>query len=463
MSRRRPCSLVLLSVAALVALAMALAGRMQPWTTFDTPGWLDACGAAGCWAGPRTPVYGWLVGAITGGGRAMGALPWLHLGAFVAAAWWLMRGLLAVGASAAAALAVALALVSSNLVVLWTPALLPELFAHAAMLGAMAGALHLAARRPDVASAGLLAAAGGLAGAGYLLKPGLLLVAPLLAAMLLVLRPQRRAQAAALLGVALLPFLLVASLRLATLGDFNVVSFAGFQMSGMAALMLTPEVVARLPPELRDAASGIVARRDALVAAGAALPIPLNSHGERSFVSAASGYFDVLARTYDAVLYGAVAPGRGVGESWVAFDRRMERLAVATLAAAPFDYAAWVLGALTRLVGRAIVINLPFVLGCLGWLALARRRAVRAAPHDIRLLGLLTAVWTGGTALPTILLTFPAGRYIDSACLMLAAWPIFAVLRHLWPDEPILPSPLDYGGGMIRSDACIVRPGSLSI
>lgn len=79
-------------------------------------------------------------------------------------------------------------------------------------------------------------------------------------------------------------------------------------------------------------------RCNGLVAGGAALP--LNPQGVRSFAATALGYFDVLARSYDPVLSGAVGPARESGETWVAFDARMQRLAVATLAASPLFYLA---------------------------------------------------------------------------------------------------------------------------
>jgi hypothetical protein len=75
---------------------------------------------------------------------------------------------------------------------------------------------------------------------------------------------------------------------------------------------------------------------------------------------------------------------------------------------------------------------LPFVLGCLAWLCVSRRRRfVPAIPQDVRLLLWLTAFWTLGAGLPSVLLTFPAARYVDSACLLLAAWPIYAALRRI--------------------------------
>jgi hypothetical protein len=260
----------------------------------------------------------------------------------------------------------------------------------------------------------------------YLLKPGLLGFIVVLPLLLVWLGQARRA--GPVFGAALLPFLLLGGWRLANVGDFNIVSFGGFQMSGMAALMLTPAIAERLPAELRAEADGIIARRDGLVASGKALPIPLNAAG--SFVSVAAGYFDVLARTHDDVLYGAVAPTREAGESWVAFNVRLQRLALAVIRAAPVSYAAWMIGATTRLVGRMAVVNLGMVLGCLAWLALSRRARPPGHDVDMGVLAGVTVAWTFGVGLPLVLTTFPAARYADSAGMLLPAWPFYFALRR---------------------------------
>ncbi len=44
--------------------------------------------------------------------------------------------------------------------------------------------------------------------------------------------------------------------------DFNIVSFGGFQMSGMAALVLDEDIVARLPAEMRPEAASILLARE---------------------------------------------------------------------------------------------------------------------------------------------------------------------------------------------------------
>jgi len=64
-------------------------------------------------------------------------------------------------------------------------------------------------------------------------------------------------------------------------------------------------------------------------------------------------------------------------------------------------------------------------------LAAAFRPAHGAASADWRLLLTLVGLYTLGSVALSVLITFPASRYIDSAALMLAAVPLYAGLRRL--------------------------------
>src|SRR5690606_370116 len=119
----------------------------------------------------------------------------------------------------------------------------------------------------------------------------------------------------------------------------------------------------------RELAAHILAQREKAEAEGKVIRTPANSSGERSFVSAAAGYFDIFARTHDDLLYGVIAGMQRPGETWAAFDRRLQRFAFTAIVLAPDRYAAWVAGAASRLAGRAIVTNAPFVLAFLGLIA----------------------------------------------------------------------------------------------
>ena len=412
------------AVAALLLAGLAVNGQMAPWISPDTPSWLAPCFDSSCLGSMRFPLYGLIV-------RVIGepALPWLQDAAFILAAAALAQAVRRRGASPETALALGLAPLLSSMMLLWGRAVLPDVWAQAALLGALAATLR---RR--------LVLAAVLGTTATLLKPGLLPFIVALPCLLLILDGAWRPPARLLLGLAA-PFLLIATLRLATVGDFNIVSFGGFQMSGMAALMLTPQTIGRLPADLRPEAQDILARRDALVAAGEVAPIPANSAGARSFASAAAGYFDLLARFYDPLLYDGVRPTRQPGESWVAFNARLQRLSFAVLRAEPLSYLAWLLGATARLVGRMVVFNPGIYLGA-GLLLAGALRPRRPEPAtDGHLLGWLVVITTAGAAALTVLTTFPAARYIDGAEMLIAAWPISRGLRLLKspPMEPPCP------------------------
>lgn len=429
-----------LAACAVVLAGLAVTGLMRPWFTGDTASWLAPCQGLGCFALPRFPLYRFAFLAITLGGRAPWLLPWVQDGLFLGAGFALVRAARAAGLSATGARALALALPASNVLLIWGRAEMPEILARAAVLGALAATLRTAGTpaRPGL-RLGAPVRAGVLAGLGYCLDPAQLpfiLVLPVLALWLGAAEaeaPARRRRAGTLCATAALPFLLVASLRLATLGDFNLVSFGGFEMAGLAASILTPQSVPGLPPDLRGAAADILARRAALVRAGTVPPVPRNSRGHRSLLSETIGYFDILARYYDPLLAGAVRPQQRPDESWVAFNARMQRLAFAIVRARPVEYLAWVIAALARLVGRMLVLNLPFAAASALSVGLALARASRpprqVPPRDVRILCGLTGAYTIASGTLACLVAFPAQRYIDGTGLLIAAWPIYAALH----------------------------------
>jgi hypothetical protein len=408
---------------------------VRPWLSRDTASYLVAAAAEEPFAQQRSPLYGWLVGPLLAHPAAANLLPAIQALGMALAALLLVRAVRRLGLSDAAALAVGATLAASNLFWLWVNAALPEVPAHACLIVALACVIEIAAGRAVAWRLVLVAVATALAGA---LRPSLLPAAVLLPLLLLLLPhtlSRRRAMALALLLLAagvVLPGTLSA-LRSVRYGSPAPVSFGGFQMSGMAALMLTPDVAARLPPAQRPTATAIIAARNALVAAGRIADLPLNSTGHHSFVTTALFYFDILARMHDTLLWDGVMAQRRPDETWPQFDRRMGDLALAVIRAAPVDYAAWVIGATARLVGHALVLNPAFVLP---FAALLLLRAVRPArrgdtARDLRGLIALNAVYVVVTGVPVTLATFPASRYVDSCALLLGALPIYLLLAPL--------------------------------
>jgi hypothetical protein len=242
--------------------------------------------------------------------------------------------------------------------------------------------------------------------------------------------------------VGAVPFVGYAGLRAATVGDFNIVSFGGFASSGMSGLMVTPDTLPKLKAGHRDLAQTILIERERLAANGTMLPIPLNSAGERSFLSAALGYFDVLARSYDNVVFDIVLHQRREDESWVSFNARLQTFTFNVIAAEPLSYIAWIVGAGTRIVGLMTVAN-PAFIAAFGMLALMFLLQVvsgaslttqwRGGGREIPFLLIIVSAYTLANCLAMLLLTFPARRYVETAGILLAALPLYALLQRIAP------------------------------
>jgi hypothetical protein len=423
------------AIAVLIMAGLALAGRFVPWISPDTPSYFDLGGLPEALGRSRNPLYAWLVGWWPAG---FAALPTVQIALYMISVVLLHRALRIYGVSVMAASAVSAGLLISNVLLLWSNAVHPEFPAVALALLSLAQLLLLAAGRPFLPNALGLGLTLGLA---YILRPTFLPGMLLYPVLYLALRRVRgnRTRAAAVLGVLLacaIPFLAMSSIRFAAVRDFNIVSFGGFQMAGMAGLMLSPELIERMPSDVQPLAKQILERRTRAEERGEVIATPLNSTGQRSFVSAALGYYDLYARTYDTLLYGEIAKLQG-NEDWVSWNKKLMRFSIATVLAAPDRYVAWLVGGTSRAVGRLFVTNLPFMLGLIGLIAVyclsLWRGAVRPAPSsiqglDIHVILLLTLVYTVAAGALMVIVTFPAARYLDSAGLLLPALPIYLAL-----------------------------------
>jgi hypothetical protein len=210
-------------------------------------------------------------------------------------------------------------------------------------------------------------------------------------------------------------------------------------MSALAGFMLTPELVTELPESVQPTAQAIFSARESAEASGRLPPTPLNSAHERSFISAAFGYFDVYARFYDDFLWGEIYKLRGPGETWIAFNKRLARFSFATVTTSPLHWAAWIAGASARLVGRAIATNAPMlaaiaILLIAGLPAFVRRTKLGECATDLPAVCVVAFAWLVATAPLTVLVTFPATRYIDSSAMLLPAVPalLAAALFQGW-------------------------------
>ena len=197
--------------------------------------------------------------------------------------------------------------------------------------------------------------------------------------------------------------------------------------------MLAPEVIDQMSEPERSTARAVLAAREAGEESGRVARTPLNSVGERSFVSAALGYFDIYARSHDDLLYSQIMGLKGADETWVAFNKRLMSFSVATIAAVPLRWIAWVIGATSRLVGRMIITNATMlvalaVLFVVSVPAVVRGTQLGSTRADLMPVCTIALAWVASTAPLIVLITFPATRYIDTAALLMAAPPLLLAI-----------------------------------
>ena len=434
---------ILAALTALSLAVLAMAGRFAPVVMPDTAGYLKLVGFPDMLAQPRAPLYGWLVAALDLGRGSFVVVPAFNIATYLAAVWLLVARLRRYGLSAAAASSVGAALLFANALLIDAAWVHPELPSVTCALVAVAATVRLAeAPRCGWGWAGVCAGAA----LAYVLRPSFLLLVvtlPALYACLIILRGQapRLARLAAIFAISAAPFAGIASLRAATVGDPNIVSFGGFAMSGMAALMLDNNVVARLPADVQPFAAQVLAARRAGEDSGRFIGIPRNASEVRSFYSVAIAYFDVLARTYDNMLYDVIQPMQQPNESWIDFNRRLTRFSLAVVRAAPDRYAAWIVGAATRMFARSFTTNLPAALAmvviAVAWpWRFVRTGAVGVTPVarlDVPVMALLAILWLIGAGLLTMLVIAPSTRYIETSSLLVAPLLIYWALLLVAP------------------------------
>src|SRR5215469_16241629 len=250
---------------ALSLAILILAGRFTPQMLPDTPGYLRIVGYPAMLLEPRTPLYGWIVTALDLGGAGHLAVPAFQIATYVAAVWILVGQLHRYGLSPVATLSVGAALLLANAFLIDANWVHPELLSITCGILAVAATIALTDLRTRRWAWFLLCVAAGCA---YVLRPSFLLLVVALPVLYLALRAMRGvtlrlARAIAILIVAAAPFIGIATLRAATVGDPNIVSFGGFAMSGMATLILSDETVTRLPDDIKPYAARVLAARHA--------------------------------------------------------------------------------------------------------------------------------------------------------------------------------------------------------
>ncbi|MGL5138837.1 MAG: hypothetical protein ACRC7G_13835, partial [Beijerinckiaceae bacterium] len=246
----------------------------------------------------------------------------------------------------------------------------------------------------------------------------------------------RPARIGALVLLLAIPVLGQSVYRWQKVGDFGLVSFSGFGISGMAAQILTPEILPRLDTEHQPAATIILAAKARAVAAGLAMPLFRNSTGEVSYRTTALDGFDTLARNFDGIMWGELVKLRADGESWVAFNARMGKVNNAILRAAPERWLYWTVGATSRLVGRLLTYNVAFLLALVAFVFaafanIAKGRVLPASTSSWTPLVLIVGVYVIIQTVLCVIAAFPALRYTDAGGMLLTALPLYGFFRAL--------------------------------
>jgi hypothetical protein len=428
--------LIISGVSAAFVVTLWASGWTTPWINPDTASYLIVAPYPQFYFQPRLPFYGWLVAAL-GGESSFRLVVWFQLALHILAAMMLYVSVRRLDAGKAAAMALFLAALLSQAFLIFGDSIAPETLAVSLTLVAMSATL-LVASAVHWKRYLLLAAMAGVA--ACLLRPIFLpLIVMLPVLLVLAARITARAivplRVVVLLLASLLPLLAYMADRARHTGDFRLVAYGGFTISGMAGLMLSQDIVERSPAPDREFAGRVLAARQQAEAAGRVLRTPVNSKGERSFLSAAAGYFDIYARTYEDLLT-EITKLRSADEAWAEFDRRLQRFAVTTIILAPERYAAWVAGASSRLVGRVIVTNAPFMLASFA-LLVALLSTLRGPGRirnltgstDVLLVVAIVAVYVLCAAPLAVLITYPTSRYIDTAAVLLPALPLLGAIR----------------------------------
>jgi len=196
------------------------------------------------------------------------------------------------------------------------------------------------------------------------------------------------------------PFLSWAALRLAIVGDFGLVSYGGYALSGMAVELMGPTTVASLAPDLAPLATEILTRKQA-----ANLP-PAFGEG----LSVSMGQYD---ENYSPNIFQIAVPAAEsvYGNDNVALNPGLTRLSREVIATEKADYLLWAgmtwPRAVAKLLYRSPVLWLLVPMGLAAGLVAWRRR-----PD-----GPPAAVRTGIQAMALI----AAGFFVAHECLLIAA------------------------------------------
>ncbi len=441
---RHPPALVFGLQALVLGLALYATGRMRPEIVPDTASYTDfvwsPCSAA--LSQMRTAGYPCFLAVCRRLGADWSAVPAAQYLVHVLAVGLFWQALRKWFAAEWPALVCASTLFYANVVWRYVHVVAADCLAASLAVLCVAALLALV-REPKRRS--LWLAVTGITLATYQVRPAYLFLVPLvplLGWMLAALehlchRSQGSGSGLAWrLGLAsLVPLLLFSAGRWFVVGEFGLVSFAGYNFAGVVGQFLSPETADHLPADLVPLARAALERRRELAAR------------EPSFSADVTLSYMAIEKRFDASTWQVFAPAARevyAGEP-VQMNTGLTRLSLATIRLRPRYYAVWLGKAFFRavyMIGSELVIN-PVYFGLLAVLtALQWRYAVQWTRRDFRPLAIdrdhvlrfhtlfaIALAFSGFKVLLVIATTPPLGRFMDAAGVF---WPtvIGAMLAH---------------------------------
>jgi hypothetical protein len=432
----------------LFTTALALFGWFNPVEFPDTVSYVAAAALSNPWGEARHPLYGWFLKALSDFGIGIAFIPAIQFFIHVVAVIALLYAAISYGLDRFAAFAIGGAVIFNQCLVIWGHAVLPEMPSVSLLVLSFATIILAIKNRWFWPMALLFGISLGLS---YILRPIMLpavVVLPILFGILskMATKEWRFGRMLLLIVLAVTPFIAQSAYRYQKVGDFNIVSFGGFGVTGMTAQLLTPDVVDRLPEVHQPLAKQLLEAKQKGIDEQIVMPLFRNSVGQRSFQTTALDGFDALSRNFDEIMWGQAVKLKKTDESWVAFNARMGALNGAILRSLPERWALWVVGASARLVGRLMTYNVTFLLACAAFGLVAITNALRSgsalaggAGESWTPLVLIVAAWVLCTTPLTVLAAFPALRYIDTGGIMLAALPLYGLFLAVRKTRSVAP------------------------
>jgi|GEM_PF-3609028 len=262
--------LILLAVATVVSaialgmLHLGAAGDSDSYIEASRQGWLGLLG------GVRSFGYPLFLKVVQWVSPHFSILPLVQMVIHVAVAFFLYGALRRYGASGWQSFALAGAFLLTLLNDPSSQCIMSDFLGRVLSVGVLGGLFWVAADRPGRMA---WAALGAFLLGAWAVRPLNVIwvvLAPFVGMILYILRPsnsgpaQKRAAwpfVLRLVAVALLPLLAFCGLRLLAVNDFGVVSFGGYQASGLAVGLLDPSLVEKAPADVRPLAQALLAER----------------------------------------------------------------------------------------------------------------------------------------------------------------------------------------------------------